>query len=60
MSYSSNWLMQLLLFTSAPLVLCCDRLDCGSRQVKREPADLVMEDYDVLGNMNIHLYSETS
>ena len=25
----------------------CDRFDRGSRQVKREPVDLLMEDYDV-------------
>ena len=37
----------MLLCTSAPLVLCCDWFDRGSKQVKREPVDLVMEDYDV-------------
>ena len=37
----------LLLYTSAPLVLCCDQFDRGSSQVKREPVDLVTEDYDV-------------
>ena len=47
-SYSSNWFTLLLLCTSAPLVLCCDRFDRSSRQVKREPMDLVTEDYDVL------------
>ena len=48
MSYSSNWFTLLLLCTSAPLVLCCDRFDSGSKQVKREPVDLVTpEDYDV-------------
>ena len=26
---------------SAPLVLCCDQFDHGSRQEKREPVDLV-------------------
>ena len=36
-----------MLCTSAPLVLYCDRFDRGSRQVKREPVDLVTEDYDV-------------
>ena len=46
-SYSINWFTLLLLCTSAPLVLCCDRFDHGSRQVKRELVDLVMEDYDV-------------
>ena len=44
---SSNWFTLLLLCTNAPLALCCDRLDRGSRQVKREPIDLVTEDYDV-------------
>ena len=29
----------------APLILCCDQFDGGSRQVKRDPVDLVMEDY---------------
>ena len=33
--------------TSAPFVLCCDQFDHGSRHVKRELVDLVMEDYDV-------------
>ena len=47
MSYSSNWFMLLLLCTSAPLVLCCDQFDRGSRRVKREPVDLVSEDYGV-------------
>ena len=28
-------------------LLCCDRFDQGSRQVKHEPVSLVMEDYDV-------------
>ena len=37
----------LLLSISAPLVLCCDRFDRGSRQVKRDPVDLVTEDYDL-------------
>ena len=46
-SYSSNWLTVLLLCTSAALVLCYDRFDRGSRQVKREPVDLATEDYDV-------------
>ena len=43
----SNWITLLLLCTSAPLVLCCDWFDRGSRQVKRDPADLVTEDYDL-------------
>ena len=46
-SYSSNWIRLLLLCTIAPLVLCCDRFDRGSRQVKRDPVDLVTVDYDV-------------
>ena len=43
----SNWFTLLLLYNSAPLVLCCDRFDHGSSQVKREPVELVTEDYDV-------------
>ena len=39
-SYSSNWIMPLLLCTSAPLVLCCGQFDRGSRQVKRDRVDL--------------------
>ena len=39
--------MLLLLCTSAPLVLCCDRFDRGSRQAKRDPVDLVTQDYDI-------------
>ena len=42
-----KWFSLLLLCTSAPLVLCCDRFDRGSRQVKHEPVDLVTEDYNV-------------
>ena len=30
----------------APLVLCCDQFDRGSRQVKRDPVNLVTGDYD--------------
>ena len=33
MTYSCNWIMLLLLCTSAALVLCCDRFNRGSRQV---------------------------
>ena len=40
-SFSSNWFTLLLLCTSAPLVLYCDRFDRGSRQVKRKPVDMV-------------------
>ena len=47
MSHSSNWFTLLILCISAPLVLCCDQFDRGSRQVKREPVDLIMEDYDI-------------
>ena len=47
MSYNSNWITLLLLYISAPLVLCCDRLNCGLRQVKRDLVDLVIEDYDL-------------
>ena len=45
MSCYSNWFTLLLLCTSAPLVWCCDRFDCGSSQVKREPLHLVTKDY---------------
>ena len=38
-SYSSNWFTLLLLCTSAPLVLCCDRFDHCSRRAKREPVE---------------------
>ena len=38
---------RLLLRTSAPLVLCYDQFDRGSRQVKRDLVDLVTEDYDI-------------
>ena len=31
----------------APLVLCCDRFDRGSGQVKSDLVDLVTEDYDI-------------
>ena len=57
-SFSSNWFTLLLLCTSAPLVLYCDRFDRGSRQVKREPVDLLMEDYDVslFQRVGIHNY----
>ena len=46
-SDSSNWFTLLLLCTRDPLVLCCDRFNCGSRQVKRDQVDLVTEDYDI-------------
>ena len=47
MSYSSNWFTLLLLYTSAPLVLCDDWFDLSSRQVKCEPVNVATEDYDV-------------
>ena len=37
-----------LLSASVPLVLCCDRIDSGSRQGKSDPVDLAMEDYNIL------------
>ena len=57
-SFSSNWFTLLLLCTSAPLVLYNDRFDRGSRQVKREAVDLLMEDYDVslFQRVGIHNY----
>ena len=57
-SFSSNWFTLLLLCTSAPLVLYCDRFDRGSRQVKREPVDMVTENYDVslCQRVGIHSY----
>ena len=41
------WIMLQLLCTSASLVLCCDQFDPGSRQVKHDSVDLLMEDYDI-------------
>ena len=46
-SYGSSWFTLLLLCASAPLDLCCDRFYHGSRQAKREPVDLVTDDYDI-------------
>ena len=46
-SYNSNWITLLSLCTSAALVLYCDWFDRGSRQVKRDPVDLVTGDYDI-------------
>ena len=43
-SYSSNWIMLLLLCTRAQLILCCDRFVRGSRLAKRDPEDLVTVD----------------
>ena len=45
--FTSYSITLLLLCSSAPLVLCCDRFDRGSREVKHDPVDLVMEDYDI-------------
>ena len=56
-SFSSNWFTLLLLCTSAPLVLYCDRFDRGSRQVKREPVDLLMEDYDVSLSQRVGIHN---
>ena len=47
MSYNGNWITLLLLCTSAALVLCCDWFDRGSRQVMRDPVELVTVDYDI-------------
>ena len=47
MSCNSKWFTLLLLCTSALLVLGCDWFNHGSSQVKREPVDLVTEDYDL-------------
>ena len=33
--------------TRAPLVLCCEQFDRGSRQVKCDPVDVVTEDYGI-------------
>ena len=54
-SYVNNWFTLLLLCTSTPLVLCCDRFDRGSRQVNCE---LVTGDYDVslCQGINSHLH----
>ena len=57
-SFSSNCFTLLLLCTSGPLVLYCGQFDRGSRQVNREPVDLVTEDYDVslCQRVGIHNY----
>ena len=47
LSYNSNWITLLLLCTSAALVLCCDLFNHGSRQLKRDPVDLVMDDHHI-------------
>ena len=39
--------MLLLQCTSAPLVLCCDWFDSGSRQVKHDLVDLATENDDI-------------
>ena len=46
-SYSSKWFTPLFLCISAPLVLCRDWFDHGSRQVKHEPVVLITENYDI-------------
>ena len=46
-SNSKNGITLLLLCTSAPSVLCCDRFGRGSRQVKCDPVDLVTDDNDI-------------
>ena len=46
-SFNSTGSRKLLPCTSVPLALCCDRVNHGSRQVKRDPVDLVTEDYDL-------------
>ena len=56
-SFSSNWFALLLLCTSASLVLYCDRFDRGSKQVKREPVDLLMEDYDVSLSQRVGIHN---
>ena len=48
-SCNSNWIMLLL-------VLCYDRFDHGSRQVKRDPVGLVMEDYDITLSWRIRMW----
>ena len=61
-SYSNTWIMLLLLCTSGLLVLCCDRFNHGSRGVKRDSLDLVMEDHDIMISLcwRIRWYSEAS
>ena len=54
MSYRvSNWITLLLLCIRTPLLLCYDRFDRGSRQVKRDPVDLVTEDFDITLRLRI-------
>ena len=55
-SFSSNWITLLLLCTIAPLVLCCDRFNRGSRHAnKRDPVNLVTVDYDMTLHWRINL-----
>ena len=35
--------------------MCCDPFNCGSRQVKRDPLDLLMEDYDIALRWQIYV-----
>ena len=58
-SYNSNWITLLLLYTSAPLVLCCDRLNCGSRQVMHDPVYLVTVDYCITLRWRIEVFDAT-
>ena len=58
-SYSSNWIMLLLLPIRAPLIMCCDWFDRGSRQVKHDLVDLVTEDLydDIILRWQIYIIS---
>ena len=56
-SFSSNWFTVLLQCTSAPVVLYCDRFDRGSKQVKREPVDPLMEDCDVSLSQRVGIHN---
>ena len=50
----NDYVMQIMLCNNAPLVLCCDRFDHGSRQVKHDLVEMVMEDYDIALSWRIH------
>ena len=43
---------QMVHIASAPLVLCCDRFDHGSSQVKREPVELETDYYEFSSQVN--------
>ena len=45
--HTSSWITLLLLCNGAPLVLCCEGFNHGSRQVKHDPVNLVTVDYDI-------------